>query len=182
MRLTWDDIDAIAKTAEQRAAVARAKAGEPTHDYSRADRDVKPQKATAKKKRPRGRHRKGQMTKLEKRYAAWLDALKASGHVLAWVFEPFALQLAHRTTYTPDFLVFRPMKIVDAFAHAGGVEIDVAFVEVKPRRRDTGRPLWIEDARVKWKVAASMHARVGRFTAACPDDEGLWEHEEAPRA
>lgn len=166
-RMNADDVRDLARTPEQRAAIERQLAGAPTYDYSR-DRDMKPHKVT------HPRRRKGEMTKLEQRYAAWLDQLKEAERVLAWVYEPFALELAPRTTYTPDFLVFRPRVADD------GVEAE--FVEVKPRKKN-GRPLWLEDSRVKWKVAAEQHAACGAFRVAWPGAPGTegWLYEDAPR-
>ena len=81
------------------------------------------------------RHERGEMNKLEARYAAELDARKAGGEVVLWMFEAVTLRLAPRTTYTPDFMVM---------LKDGSIE----FHEVKAFMED--------DAAVKLKVAAAM--------------------------
>lgn len=78
--------------------------------------------------------RKDGMNKTEAAYAAYLELLKKAGEVVAYRYEPCALKLAPKTTYTPDFLVIYP----------GHME----FHEVKGFERD--------DAIVKFKVAAEM--------------------------
>lgn len=76
------------------------------------------------------------MNKLEARYAAHLDLLKAAGEIIDYGYEPIKLRLADRTYYTPDFLV--QCKDLTLEAH-----------EVKG--------FWEDDARVKWKVAGEQH-------------------------
>lgn len=82
-----------------------------------------------------GRLPAGTMNKTEQSYAAHLDLLKYGGDILWWKFEPMKLNLAHRTTYSPDFMVLRK-------------DGQVVFDEVKGFMRD--------DAAVKIKVAASL--------------------------
>jgi hypothetical protein len=73
---------------------------------------------------------------LEEIYAGVLDIQKLDGAVHAWWYEPFSLRLAPHTFYLPDFLV--------QLAN-GSLEVH----EVKGH--------WRDDARVKWKVAASLY-------------------------
>jgi len=75
------------------------------------------------------------MNKLEEKYANYLEGLKVLGEIEDYKYEPIALRLARRTTYTPDFMVM----LLD-----GTLE----FHETKG--------FWEEDARVKIKVAANM--------------------------
>lgn len=94
------------------------------------------------------------MNQTESAYALYLEALKRSGRVLRYDFEPVKLRLADATYYTPDFRVL---------AQDGTLE----FHEVKG--------FWRDDARVKIKVAAEMHPY--RFLAVKKTKNG-WEHEE----
>ncbi len=73
------------------------------------------------------------MNKTEAAYSRHLDVLKSTGEILDWVFEPFRIILAAKTTYLPDFLVIKQ---------------HFEIHEVKGFMRD--------DAAVKIKVAASL--------------------------
>lgn len=72
-------------------------------------------------------------SKWEQLYSDHLARLQADGVIASYAYEPITFKLAHRCTYTPDFLVVLP---------SGAVEIH----EVKGFLR--------EDAAVKFKVAA----------------------------
>ncbi len=82
-----------------------------------------------------GRLAKGEMNKTEQAYADHLELLRRAGEILWFKFEPMKLQLAEKTTYSPDFLVQ---------VASGHLELH----EVKG--------FWEDDARVKIKVAAEM--------------------------
>ena len=76
-----------------------------------------------------------QMNKLEARYAAHLDILKAAGDVNWWAYEAVKLRLADNTFYTPDFIVWTKDWHLDIHETKG----------------------WLrEDANVKFKVAKEM--------------------------
>lgn len=83
-----------------------------------------------------GRLKVGAMNKTEAAYAAYLESLRAAGHVLWYRFEGVKLRLADNTFYTPDFAVM---------ASDGQLECH----EVKGH--------WQDDARVKIKVAAEQY-------------------------
>ena len=95
------------------------------------------------------------MNKTEARYAAHLAELQHAGDVLWWKFEGVKLRLADNTFYTPDFAVM--------FAD-GRLEMH----EVKG--------FWADDARVKIKVAASIHPF--KFIAVKARPGGGWDREE----
>jgi len=82
-----------------------------------------------------GRLEAGELNKTEEAYRAHLEQLRMAGEIVWYQFEPFKLLLAPKTTYTPDFLVQLA---------SGHLEVH----EVKG--------YWMDDARVKIKVAASM--------------------------
>lgn len=82
-----------------------------------------------------GRKKPGEMNKLETKYSEYLEALKLAGRVAWYSYEGIKLRLAKATTYTPDFFVMRS---------DGTLEVH----EVKGR--------WLDDARVKIKVAAEL--------------------------
>lgn len=80
------------------------------------------------------------MNKTEALYAAELDWRQRHGEIVAWHFEPIRLRLAHRTTYTPDFLlVFKDGRL--------------QFVEIKGFLRD--------DAAIKFKLAREKYPFFG---------------------
>lgn len=99
-------------------------------------------------------HKGGEMNKLEREYAARLEALKAHGEIADYRFESVKLRLADRTFYTPDFMVLKP---------DGAFEMH----EVKG--------FWEDDARVKIKTAAELFPF--KFIAA-RKGKGAWGFEE----
>lgn len=105
-----------------------------------------------------GRLKVGQMNKTETAYAQYLEARKAAGEVLWYRFEGIKLRLADNTFYSPDFAVM----LAD-----GTLECH----EVKGH--------WMDDARVKIKVAADQYPM--RFIAVkvrAKKYGGGWEFEE----
>ncbi|WP_426237367.1 hypothetical protein [Pseudomonas sp. TWP3-2] len=82
-----------------------------------------------------GRLEAGELNKTEEAYRAHLEMRRMAGEILWYQFEPFRLVLAAKTTYAPDFLVQLA---------SGHLEVH----EVKGH--------WMEDARIKIKVAAKM--------------------------
>lgn len=100
------------------------------------------------------RHETGRMNSLEERYLKEIIAPKMlSGEVFSWLFESINLRLADKTYYRPDFIVF----------HTDCIEV----VEVKG--------FWMDDARVKWKVAAEQFPMFD-FTAVTYKKKE-WKHE-----
>ena len=83
-----------------------------------------------------GRFKTGEMNKSEANYAKHLELRKQAGEVLWYCFEGMKFRLADNTFYTPDFPVLR----------ADGV---LEMHEFKGR--------WMDDARVKIKVAAELY-------------------------
>lgn len=83
-----------------------------------------------------GRLPVGTMNKTEKSYAAHLEAERHAGRVAWWRFEGVKLRLADNTFYSPDFAVM---------LSSGAMEMH----EVKGH--------WMDDAKVKIKVAASLY-------------------------
>lgn len=105
-----------------------------------------------------GRLKAGQMNKTEAEYAQMLELRKSSGDVLWHRFEGVKLRLADNTFYSPDFVLM----LAD-----GALECH----EVKGH--------WMDDARVKIKVAAEMYPF--RFVAVqkrSKKDGGGWSMEE----
>jgi hypothetical protein len=99
-------------------------------------------------------HTPGRMNATEAAYARVLEARKLAGEITDYLFEAVKLRLATATFYTPDFMVRLPN---------GEIEIH----EVKG--------YWMEDARVKWKVAAAKY-HWWRFVAVTKS-RGGWERE-----
>ena len=83
-----------------------------------------------------GRIKTGEMNKSEANYAKHLELRKQAGEILWLKFEGLKFRLADNTFYTPDFAVMR----------ADGV---LEMHEFKGR--------WMDDARVKIKVAAELY-------------------------
>ena len=104
-------------------------------------RDVKSEKSS----------KRGGPSKVERAYAAHLEALKAAGEILSYCAQPDPIEIAHRCTYRPDFLV---------------VPLDRIPYYVETKGRKGSRPWYRDDgARVKTKVAArelrSRHCGLG---------------------
>lgn len=74
------------------------------------------------------------MNKTEARYAQQLELMKRAGEILDWKYEAMKFRLAHKTFYTPDFMI----------VHMDCIE----FVEIKGFLRD--------DAAVKYKTAREI--------------------------
>jgi hypothetical protein len=101
-----------------------------------------------------GRLKPGEMNKTEALYAVHLDVQKVAGEVLWWKFEGIKLRLADNTFLTVDFAVLP----------ADGI---LSMDEIKGH--------WMDDARVKMKVAASLYPF--RFRALKPKKGGGYDVE-----
>jgi hypothetical protein len=98
------------------------------------------------------------MNKTEARYAEHLEQCKADGLILWWKFEGLKLRLADNTFYTPDFAVLPVSGLLECH-------------EVKG--------FWMDDARVKVKVAAELYPlRFIAITERAKKDGGGWKVEE----
>lgn len=101
------------------------------------------------------------MNGLERAYSQVLDARLAAGEILDWKFEAVTLKLADACRYTPDFMVI-------------AADATVEFHETKGR--------WMDDAKVKFKVAAAQFPF--RFVAVYRDrirEGGRFRYEDADR-
>lgn len=105
-----------------------------------------------------GRLPVGTMNKTEKAYHDYLWCLCRSGEVAWFKFEAFKLRLADNTFYSPDFAVMTDANILEMH-------------EVKG--------FWMDDARVKIKVAAAMYPlKFIAVTARSKKQGGGWNREE----
>lgn len=105
-----------------------------------------------------GRLKVGAMNKTESAYAADLERRKIAGEVVWFKFEGVKLRLADNTFFSPDFFVLLANGQLEAH-------------EVKGH--------WMDDARVKIKIAADMYPM--RFIAVkvkAKKDGGGWAIEE----
>lgn len=104
-----------------------------------------------------GRLKQGQMNKTELAYEQTLKSRLIAGNILWYKFEGIKLRLADNTFYTPDFAVMLAN---------GQIELH----EVKG--------FWVDDARVKIKVAADMYPfRFFAIKAKAKKDGGGWSFE-----
>jgi hypothetical protein len=104
-----------------------------------------------------GRLPVGAMNKTERAYDAELTARTIAGHVVWHKFQGLKLRLADNTFYTPDFTVLAADMVIECH-------------EVKGH--------WMDDARVKIKVAADIYPF--RFVAVkvrARKHGGGWEYE-----
>jgi hypothetical protein len=105
-----------------------------------------------------GRLKTGQLNKTEQAYADYLKLRSLSGEIEWFKFEGLKFRLADNTFYTPDFAVMLP---------CGTMEIH----EVKGH--------WLDDARVKIKVAADMYPfKFVAVKAQTKKEGGGWKYEE----
>lgn len=106
-------------------------------------------------------HKRG-MNRVEEHYANHLRERLMVGEIRWWAFEAWKFRLADNTFYTPDFIVVDNALRIEAH-------------EVKAEW-STGKPGWMEDARVKIKCAADQHPV--RFIAVSRSRDGSWNFEE----
>ena len=105
-----------------------------------------------------GRLKTGQKNKTEEAYGNHLEFLKRAGTVAWYKFEGIKLRLADNTFYTPDYAVM----LTD-----GSMECH----EVKG--------FWMDDAKVKIKVAADLYPfRFVAIKAKAKKDGGGWSVED----
>ena len=83
-----------------------------------------------------GRLKQGVMNKTEANYAGYLESRKYHGEILYYAFDSIKFRLADKTFYSPDFIVMKANGELEAHEAKGH---------------------WEDDAKVKIKVAASMH-------------------------
>lgn len=83
-----------------------------------------------------GRLKAGEMNKSEAKYAKHLELRKQAGEILWYAFEGMKFRLANNTFYTPDFAVLRSNGLLEMHEYKGR---------------------WMDDARVKIKVAAELY-------------------------
>ena len=139
MRISEEVFASLPEAMTKRARATRTKA-QPEHLHMAGIPDAakpgaKGQKGGMKAMQALGRMKPGELNKTEEAYRQHLELRRLAGEIAWYHFEPFALKLAPKTTYTPDFLVQLA---------SGHLEVH----EVKG--------FWQDDARVKIKVAASM--------------------------
>lgn len=92
--------------------------------------------ATKTRMQALGRLKQGEMNKSEANYAKFLELRKQGGEIAWYKFEGMKFRLADNTFYTPDFAVLKSNGVLEMH-------------EFKGR--------WMDDARVKIKVAAEMY-------------------------
>lgn len=102
-----------------------------------------------------GRLKQGVMNKTEAKYAGHLESLKICGEIQYYAFDSMKFRLADKTFYSPDFIVLRSTGELEAH-------------EVKGH--------WEDDARVKIKVAASMHP-VPFVAVKWNEKNNCWDYE-----
>ena len=108
------------------------------------------------------------MSKTERAYSQWLQLRVEKREIVGFRFEALRLELAPRTTYTPDFMVT--------------VTLDPLWIELHEVKGSWKAPHQ-EDARVKLKVAATMFPEF-KFMAAVSIPQkkgGGWEFERFDR-
>lgn len=109
----------------------------------------------------KGRLKDDEMTKLERRYAAYLDQQKLAGAIKWWAFELVKLKIAKHTHITIDFFVM--------------TDLD----ELQARDTKAHREAVTDDALAKTKVAAELCP--WRFFFVYPRDDGGWDMEQVGR-
>lgn len=106
----------------------------------------------------KGRTKVGDRNKTEAAYESHLDLLMKAGEILWFKFEGLKLRLADNTFYTPDFAVMTKEGYIECH-------------EVKG--------FWMEDAKVKIKVASALFPfRFIAIKAIAKKDGGGWSVEE----
>jgi hypothetical protein len=111
---------------------------------------------------------KSGMTKVEERFASYLNLLKSVGKIEDWKFEPMSIKIADGVRYNPDFEIV-------------GKEF-ITMAEIKPGSRDkkTGqvKPFSMDDGyRTKIYVAAEKYPEF-RWLLIWDDKNGGWMERE----
>lgn len=101
-----------------------------------------------------GRLKAGAMNKTEAAYAAYLDLLRSAGDVLWFRFEGLKFRLADNTFLTPDFVVM------------------MADGQIELHDCKGAKAIYMDDAKVKMKVAAEQYPFVFRVAFPKPKREG----------
>jgi hypothetical protein len=109
----------------------------------------------------KGRLKDDEMTKLERRYAAYLDQQKFAGAIKWWAFERIKIKVAKNTHITLDFFVL--------------TDLD----ELQARDTKAHRLAVMDDALVKTKMAAELCP--WRFFFVYPREDGGWDMEQVGR-
>ncbi|MDQ7981879.1 hypothetical protein QYH69_32165 [Paraburkholderia sp. SARCC-3016] len=109
----------------------------------------------------KGRLKDGEMTKLEREYAAYLDQQKLAGAIKWWAFERIKIKIAKNTHITLDFFVM--------------TDLD----ELQARDTKANRKAVTDDALAKTKVAAELCP--WPFFYVYPRDDGGWDMERIGR-
>jgi hypothetical protein len=109
----------------------------------------------------KGRLKDDEMTKLERRYAAYLDQQKLAGAIKWWAFERIKIKIAKNTHITLDFFVL--------------TDLD----ELQARDTKAHRDAVTDDALAKTKVAAELCP--WRFFYVYERDDGGWDMEQVGR-
>lgn len=112
------------------------------------------------------------MNQTEARYADYLERLRLAGLIQWWGFEVTTINLADRTSYTPDFTVL---------AQDCALEFHEVKACWKPKFGKDGELVrkagagWKEDARIKIKMAAEHYPAT--FKGLHQDPSGEWRVE-----
>lgn len=109
----------------------------------------------------KGRLKDEEMTKLERRYAVYLDQQKLAGAIKWWAFERIKIKIAKNTHITLDFFVL--------------TDLD----ELQARDTKADRKAVTDDALAKTKVAAELCP--WPFFFVYPRDDGGWDMERIGR-
>lgn len=109
--------------------------------------------------------RTGYRSKVEARYAQYLELQVKVGAIKSWLYEPITLKLAPGVRYQPDFLVINN-------------DNEVSLFETKGRK---GASFWsMPVSKIKYKLAADLYPW-WRFYVTWPKANGEWESIVVPR-
>ena len=104
----------------------------------------------------KGRMKSGQMNRTEKAYAAWHEAEKHAGRIMAYWFEALKQKIAEGACfYTPDFLVLRPDGTLELHEVKGSPAIFADDAKVKVKACATQYPFPVFDVFPKKKSSGS---------------------------
>jgi len=78
-----------------------------------------------------GRLPKGQMNKVEAKYALILETLKRNGNILEYYYEPLKFRLGDNCYYTPDFMIIDSNGIISFEEIKGGYITDDSIIKWK---------------------------------------------------
>ena len=123
-----------------------------------------PRWGASDKQRARGLspHKRGVMTKAEAQYEMQLRALKESGLILWYAYEPLRFRIGTGAFYCPDFIVWESTSRMIAVEVKGGGPIqEASLVRIKAAAQQFPCFMWVIEKLAKGRGAGFQRRVIG---------------------